>query len=98
MPSHLEDMVAVRREMVGLLQQQMAVLNSGLELTDAQLRDCYNRQGRVLELRDRLQALLSFEHQSCEQARNSKPDEIAHSTVSTSMTLAASVLESVALS
>jgi|SRR5579863_8729955 len=98
MPSQLDDMVAVRREILALLHQQLAVLDSAPELTDDQLIECYDRQGRVLELRDQLQALLAFEQQSREEARHLKTDEVAHPTVSTSMPFAASMQESVALS
>jgi hypothetical protein len=63
MQSQAEDIVAVRREMFDLLRQQMEVLNSAPELTDSQLRECYERQGRVQELREKLQASLSWEPQ-----------------------------------
>ena len=63
-PQAAEDVVAVRREMLDLLGQQMEVLNSAPELTDTQLRECYNRQGRVQELREKLQASLSWEPQN----------------------------------
>jgi hypothetical protein len=61
MQPQAEDIVAVRREMLDLLRQQMEVLNSAPELTDSQLRECYDRQGRVQELREKLQASLSGE-------------------------------------
>lgn len=54
-----KDIVAVRREMLELLRQQMECLDSPGGLTDSQLIECYNRQGRVQELREKLQALLS---------------------------------------
>ena len=47
MPSQAEDIVAVRREILDLLRQQVQVLDSGLELSDCQLRECYDRQGRI---------------------------------------------------
>lgn len=56
MPAGLEDMVAVRQEILDLLRRQMEALDSPLGLTDAQLRECYLRQTRVQELRDKLQA------------------------------------------
>ena len=62
MPSQDEVIVAVRREMLDLLRQQIQVLTSGLELTDSQLRECYDRQCRVQELRDTLEASLRPEH------------------------------------
>ena len=63
MPQQAEDMVAVRREMLDLLRRRMEVLNSGLELTDTQLRECFDRQGRVQELRETLQAALNADAQ-----------------------------------
>ena len=61
MPWQVEDknIVAVRREMLDLLRQQMESLDSPGGLTDSQLIECYNRQGRVQELREELQSLLS---------------------------------------
>ena len=52
-----EDIVALRQEMMDLLRQQMEALDSPQGMTDAQLIECYNRQGRVQELREKLQAL-----------------------------------------
>jgi hypothetical protein len=51
-----EDRVAVRREMMDLLRQQVEALDSPLGLTDEKLRECYERQARVQALRDKLQA------------------------------------------
>jgi hypothetical protein len=51
-----EDVVAIRREILDLLRQQMEVLDSPLELTEARLMECYNRQTRVQKLREILQA------------------------------------------
>jgi hypothetical protein len=45
----------VRREILDLLRQQMDALNSPLGLTDEKLRECYERQARVQELREQLQ-------------------------------------------
>ena len=53
-----QDLVAVRQEMLDLLRQQMDVLDSPLELTESRLMECYNRQTRVQELREILQAAL----------------------------------------
>jgi hypothetical protein len=64
MQPQAEDIVAVRREMLDLLCQQMEVLNSEPELTVSQLRECYDRQGRVQELREKLQASLNGEPQN----------------------------------
>lgn len=64
MQPQAQDIVAVRREMLDLLRQQMEVLNSATELTDSQLRECYDRQGRVQELREKLQASVSREPQN----------------------------------
>ncbi|MFY9744531.1 MAG: hypothetical protein WA252_16095 [Candidatus Sulfotelmatobacter sp.] len=52
----LDDMEAIRQEILGLLRQQMETLDSPSGLTDDQLRECYLRQGRVQELREVLQA------------------------------------------
>ncbi len=55
MRSEPEDLVAVRREMMDLLRQQVEALNSPLGLTDEKLRECYERQARVQELREKLE-------------------------------------------
>ena len=57
-----EDIVAVRREILDLLRQQMAVLDSPSGVTDTQLTKCYQRQLRVQELRERLQAATAQFH------------------------------------
>jgi hypothetical protein len=49
-------MAALRREILDLLRQQMEALDSPLGLTDARLTECYERQARVQELREKLQA------------------------------------------
>jgi hypothetical protein len=56
MPATTEEMAAVRREILDLLGQQMEALDSPLGLTDARLTECYERQARVQELREKLQA------------------------------------------
>jgi hypothetical protein len=61
MPSEAEEIVAVRREIVSLLRQQMEALNSPEGLTDTTLIQCYERQARVQELRETLQAVLDTE-------------------------------------
>ncbi|MFZ0537246.1 MAG: hypothetical protein WAM47_10300 [Candidatus Sulfotelmatobacter sp.] len=71
MPWQGEDIVAVRREMLDLLRQQMESLDSAGGLTDSQLIECYNRQGRVQELREKLQALLA------EQETFSTPHQVS---------------------
>jgi lipopolysaccharide biosynthesis regulator YciM len=68
MHSEPADVVAVRVEILRLLRQQMEALNSPLGLTDEKLRECYERQGRVQELRDKLQAMLNSEQQNCRDA------------------------------
>ncbi len=55
MRSEPEDLVAVRREMMDLLRQQVEALNSPLGLTDEKLRECHERQARVQELREKLE-------------------------------------------
>jgi hypothetical protein len=59
MPATVEEIAAVRREILDLLRQQMEALDSPLGLTDARLTECYERQARVQELRERLQAATS---------------------------------------
>lgn len=56
MRAGLEDLEALRQEILALLRQQMEALDSPDGLTDDQLRDCYLRQNRVQELREMLQA------------------------------------------
>ncbi|MGA7402881.1 MAG: hypothetical protein WCC99_02955 [Candidatus Sulfotelmatobacter sp.] len=55
MRSETEALVTVRREMMDLLRQQVEALNSPLGLTDEKLRECYERQARVQELREKLE-------------------------------------------
>jgi hypothetical protein len=55
MPAKLEEIGAVRRELWSLLQLQIDSLGSTQELSDRQIIECYNRQIRVLELREKLE-------------------------------------------
>jgi hypothetical protein len=59
MQASQEDMVAVRQEILDLLRMQMDILDSPQGLTDSQLSECYARQTRVQELREKLQAASS---------------------------------------
>ena len=59
MQTGAEQIGAVRQEILELLRQQMEALDSPLGLTDARLSECYERQARVQELREKLQALSS---------------------------------------
>jgi hypothetical protein len=59
MSGRSEDVVTLRSEIFGLLRQQMEVLDSPAGLTDDQLRECYDRQSRMQELRKELQARFS---------------------------------------
>lgn len=52
----MENIAAVRQEMLDLLGLQMEALDSPQGLTDVQLRECYLRQNRVQELREIMQA------------------------------------------
>jgi small-conductance mechanosensitive channel len=79
-----EDIVAVRREMLDLLRQQLEVLNSAPELKDSQLRECYDRQGRVQELREKLQASLNGEPQNRPQMKEGLECELSTADFSTS--------------
>ena len=56
MPARTEDVAAVRREIIDLLRQQMEALDSPLGLTDIRLIECFERQARVQELREKLEA------------------------------------------
>ena len=56
MPAALEDMVAVRQEILELLLLQMEALDSPQGLTDSESTLCCLRQKRVQELREKLQA------------------------------------------
>jgi len=58
-----EDLAALRQEIVYLLRQQMEALDSPLGLTDARLSECYERQARVHELREKLQAAITAERE-----------------------------------
>lgn len=58
MPAETTDIAVVRREIMELLRQQMEALDSPNGLTDARLTECYQRQARVQELRETLQALI----------------------------------------
>jgi hypothetical protein len=57
----MENIAAVRQEMLDLLGLQMEALDSPQGLNDIQLRECYLRQNRVQELREILQAASSAE-------------------------------------
>jgi len=78
------DVLAVRQEMLDLLRQQMAVLDSPAGLTDAQLRECYVRQIRVQELRERLQAAFDPEQATATDASPAPSVLIPHATVAES--------------
>jgi hypothetical protein len=61
----IEDVVAVRQEILDLLRQQMEALDSPLGLTDTKLKECYDRQTRVQELREQLQTALDSQTNLC---------------------------------
>ena len=50
------ELTAVRQAIMDLRRQQMKALDSPEGLTEDQLRECYERQTRVQELREQLQA------------------------------------------
>jgi hypothetical protein len=82
-----ENMVAVRQEILDLLRQQMEVLDSPLGVTEDKLRECYERQSRVQELREKLQTASNSEreiHSSPNMARavSVSPDSAADQCVS----------------
>jgi hypothetical protein len=64
-----EEMNAVRQQIMGLLRQQMEALDSPLGLTDERLTECYERQARVQELRERLQLLSDLENETTSKAQ-----------------------------
>ena len=63
MPQRTREMVAVREQMMHLLNLQIEALDSPLGLNDARLTECYERQARVQELREKLQALSDLTEQ-----------------------------------
>jgi hypothetical protein len=63
MPAKTEEVMAVRQEMWSLLREQLEDLNSPNGLTDDQLLNCYYRQTRVLELREKLEAASEAERE-----------------------------------
>jgi hypothetical protein len=82
-----ENMVAVRQEILDLLRQQMEVLDSPLGVTEDKLRECYVRQARVQELRDKLQAASKSEPEinstpNVAHAMSVSPDSAADQCVS----------------
>jgi hypothetical protein len=52
-----DKILALRQDIFDLLSQQMKALDSPFGLSDSGLTECYRRQERVQELRERLQAL-----------------------------------------
>jgi hypothetical protein len=66
MPAETNDIVAIRREIWTLLRKQLEALESASVLTDGELMQCYERQARVQELREKLEA-------SCEPGTNAHP-------------------------
>ena len=66
-------MLAVRKQIVHLLHQQMEALDSPLGLTDERLTECYERQARVQELRERLQSLSDLENETTSTAQVRPP-------------------------
>jgi lipopolysaccharide biosynthesis regulator YciM len=84
MPSPAKDIVAVRQEMLNLLRQQMEALDSPEGMTDSQLMECYHRQARVQELRDRLQACLNSEQENAAVIADLSTSEITPAVFSAS--------------
>lgn len=73
MPARVEEIAAVRQEIIGLLREQMETLDSPVGLTDECLSECYRRQERVQELRERLQALAGAGPASADVADSTCP-------------------------
>jgi len=61
--------------MVYLLRQQMEALDSPLGLTSARLTECYERQARVQELREKLQAAITAEPEAVSTSRETSTVE-----------------------
>jgi hypothetical protein len=61
MQAAAEERMALRQQILHLLQQQMAALDSPLGLSDERLRECYERQVQVQALREELQSLSNSE-------------------------------------
>ena len=57
MQAETAETVAIRAEIMDLLRQQLAALDSTGELSDTTLIQCYDRQARVQELREKLQSI-----------------------------------------
>ncbi len=53
------EVMAIRTEIMDLLRQQLSALDQSEELSDKTLIECYDRQARVQELRERLQSISS---------------------------------------
>jgi hypothetical protein len=73
MPARVEEIAAVRQQIMNLLREQMETLDSPLGLTDERLSECYRRQERVQELRERLQALAGAGPASADVADSTCP-------------------------
>lgn len=61
MPSKAEDIAIVREDMLKLLSLQMDALGSPLGLTDCQIKECCDRQARVLQMREKIESLRESE-------------------------------------
>ena len=61
MSARVQEIAAVRQEIIALLREQMEALDLPGRMTDELLRECYRRQERVQELRERLQGLAESE-------------------------------------
>lgn len=72
-----EEIEALRREIVSLLRQQMEALDSPLGLTDTCLTECYQRQDRVQELREKLQTLSGSSRVVPVECETSEPEATA---------------------
>ena len=70
-----EGLEALRREIVYLLRQQMEALDSPVGLTDARLSECYERQARVQELREKLQAAITADPEVVSTSRETSTVE-----------------------
>jgi hypothetical protein len=73
MPARVEEIAAVRQQIINVLREQMETLDSPLGLTDERLSECYRRHERVHELRERLQALAGTDTAGADVADSTCP-------------------------
>ena len=68
-----QEIIALRAEMMTLLRQQLDALDTPEGLTDSRLMECYARQSRVQELREKLQSVTNADR-DCSMPSDSATD------------------------